>query len=65
MDEIEIIAMNLGFVEFEDTDGNVKYGPPEMFEKEQSFVCCESNHDSHHENLTIDEIEIDDEDLPF
>ena len=65
MDTREQIAMNLGLVEYLDSDGLVQYGPPEMFEKEQSFVCSESNHDSHYDNLTIDEIEIDDEDLPF
>lgn len=65
MDTRKQIAMNLGFVEYLDSDGLVQYGPPEMFEEEQSFVCCESNHDYHYDNLTIDEIEIDDKDLPF
>lgn len=65
MNTREQIAMNLGWIEYLDSDGLVQYAPPEMFEEEQDFVCCEYNHDSHHNNLTINEIEIDDEDLPF
>jgi len=55
MTKKEEMIINLEWTPYLDSDGLVQYGPPEVWN--------ESNSD--YNNLTIDEIEIDDEDLPF